>query len=158
MLKRFLIVSLLGLSLSAMTQAFAATSHSFGYDLARNLHTQVDDGQWNLDYQFSVGRRSALVLGLAKGDDYQVYEFGFKRYNQRYLSGTFFQLGLAYWQGDVNDSDLGVDLRLGYDLPVNTWLVFTGGVSSLYGVEQPTATGERDDYVLRPHLGIRVHF
>ncbi len=160
MSKRFLVASLLGLvvSLGAATQATAATSHAFGYDVFRQIDRTFDDGQANLTYQVSVGRRSALVAGFALGDDYQVYEAGFKRYNEKYLSGTFFQLGAAYWRGDVNDSDLGADLRLGYELPVNRWMVLSGAVSLLYGIDLPTSQAKGEDLHVRPHLGFKVHF
>ena len=160
MSKRFLVACLLGLMLGSgwVTQATAATSHAFGYDLLRQLDRTFDDGQANLSYQVSVGRRSALVAGFALGDDYQVYEAGFKRYNEKYLSGTFFQLGAAYWRGDVQASDLGADLRLGYELPINRWMLLSGAVSMLYGVDQPTSKGQSKDLHFRPHLGIKAHF
>jgi len=159
MSSRFLVALMFGLvlSLGFAAQASAATSHALGYDAVRQLDKSVDDGQYNLAYQISVGRRSALVAGFALGDDYQVYEAGFKRYNEKYLSGTFFQLGAAYWRGDVNDSDLAADLRLGYELPVNRWLVATAAVSAVYGIDHP-ATGKSDDLLFRPHLGFMIHF
>ncbi|SFC51545.1 hypothetical protein SAMN05660443_2931 [Marinospirillum celere] len=159
MSKRFLVALLLtlGLSLGWSSQAVAATSHAFGVDGLRLLDKSVDDGQYNLSYQISVGRRSALALTGAWGDDYQVYEAGFKRYNEKYLSGTFFQLGAAYWRGDVNSSDLAFDVRLGYELPLTRHLVASAAVSAVYGVDHPT-TGKDGDILFRPHLGLLFHF
>lgn len=159
MSSRFLVALMFGLALSLgfVAQASAGTSHAFGYDAVRQLDKSVDDGQHNLSYQISVGRRSAMVAGFALGDDYQVYEAGFKRYNEKYLSGTFFQLGAAYWRGDENDSDLVADLRLGYELPLSRWMVASAAVSAVYGVDHPS-TGKSDDILFRPHLGLMIHF
>ncbi|MDR9469144.1 hypothetical protein [Marinospirillum sp.] len=159
MSSRFLVALMFGLvlSLGVVAQTSAATSHAFGYDAVRQLDKSVDDGQLNLSYQLSLGRRSGLVLGAATGDDYQVFEAGFKRYNQKYLSGTFFQLGAAYWDGDQASSDLGADLRLGYELPLNRWMVASAAVSAVYGVDHPV-TGKSDDILFRPHLGLMIHF
>lgn len=159
MFSRFLVASILSLALSLgfVSQAAAATSHAFGFDAMRQLDKSVDDGQFNLSYQVSVGRRSALVGGFATGDDYQVYEAGFKRYNEKYLSGTFFQLGAAYWRGDEQDSELAADLRLGYELPLSRWLVASAAVSAVYGLDHPVS-GKSEDLLFRPHLGLKVHF
>ncbi|MFK7161624.1 hypothetical protein V6U78_11310 [Marinospirillum sp. MEB164] len=140
-----------------VSSAQANTSHAFGYDLARQLDRNQDDGQLNLSYQVSVGRRSALVLGLADGDEYQVYEAGFKRYNERYLSGTFYQLGASYWRGDEADSNIGADLRLGYEMPLTRWMVLSASISGVYGIDHPT-TGKKNELVIRPHLGVLLHF
>ncbi len=148
------------LLLGMMSSAQAATSIGFGYDLVRQLDKNQDDGQVNLAGQVSVGRRSALVLGLASGERYEVLEFAFKRYNERYLSGSFFQLGAGYWYGDKKKaakSKLGVDLRLGYELPITRNFVVSGAVSALYGPNNFN-TDKSDEVIFRSHLGVMFHF
>lgn len=153
-IKVLLVAVLLTGPLLLATTAHARTSHGFAFDAMRALDETLDGGQPNLSWQVSTGRRSALVLSGAAGDDYQVYEAGFKRYNERYLSGTFFQLGASYWKGDSGiDSELGLDLRLGYELPLTTWAVLTGAVSTVYGTDLTD-----NDLLFRPHLGIMIHF
>lgn len=162
MFNRFWVSLFVGLVLSfcVVGLAQASTSIGLGYDLARQLDKNQDDGQANLSLQVSIARRSAIVLGYAAGDKYQVVEAGFKRYNEKYLSGSFFQLGAGYWYGDKKKdakSKLGADLRLGYDLPVTTNLVVTGAVSAVYGIDN-TVTGKSDELLFRPHLGVMFHF
>jgi len=162
MFNRFWVSLFAGLAISLFFAGNiqASTSLGLGYDLARQLDKNQDDGQVNLSFQVSVMRRSALVVGLASGDRYHVVEAGFKRYNEKYLSGSFFQLGAGYWYGDKDkgaESNLGADLRLGYELPLTRNLVATGAVSLLYGVDNPV-TGKSDELLFRPHLGIMFHF
>lgn len=162
MFNRFWVPLLAGLVLSLLVigSAQAATSIGFGYDLARQLDKNQDDGQVNLTGQVSVGRRSALIMGLASGERYEVLELGFKRYNEKYLSGSFFQLGAGYWYGDKKKaakSKLGVDLRLGYELPITRHFVISGAVSALYGPNNLN-TNKSGEVILRPHLGIMFHF
>lgn len=162
MFNRFWVSLLAGLVLSLLVigSAQAATSIGFGYDLARQLDKNQDDGQVNLTGQVSVGRRSALIMGLASGERYEVLELGFKRYNEKYLSGSFFQLGAGYWYGDKKKgakSKLGVDLRLGYELPITRNFVISGAVSALYGPNNLN-TNESGEVILRPHLGVMFHF
>ncbi|NLW04898.1 MAG: hypothetical protein GX029_06705 [Pseudomonadaceae bacterium] len=162
MFKQFFVALFAGLVLSlvAIGSAQAETSLGFGYDLARQLDKNQDDGQINLTTQVSVGRRSALILGLASGERYQVLELAFKRYNEKYLSGSFFQLGTDYWYGDKKKgakSKLGLDLRLGYELPVTRNLVFSGAISALYGPNNLN-TNKSGELLLRPHLGVMFHF
>lgn len=159
MSSRFFVALMFGLVLilAFVPQASAGTSHAFSYDVVRQLDKSVDDGQFNLSYQVSVGRRSALVGGFALGDDYQVYEAGFKRYNEKYLSGTFYQLGAAYWRGDEADSELVADLRLGYELPLSRWMVASAAISGVYGLDHPVS-GKSGDILFRPHLGLKIHF
>ncbi len=162
MFKQFFVALFAGLAffLVAVGSAQAATSIGFGYDLARQLDKNQDDGQVNLATQVSVGRRSALILGLASGERYEVLEFAFKRYNEQYLSGSFFQLGADYWYGDRKKgakSKLGLDLRLGYELPVTRHLVFSGAISALYGPNNFN-TDKSSELILRPHLGVMFHF
>lgn len=145
------------LSFSGLSQA-SGNSHAFGYDLVRQLDTAQDGGQLNLSYQISSGRLSAIVFGLAEGDNYQMFEAGFKRYNERLLSGSFFQLGATYWNGSNGfDSDLGADLRIGYEWPLTRWAVFSAAISGVYGPDHPVS-GKSSEIIFRPHLGILVHF
>ena len=162
MFNRFWVSLFAGLVMSLLLAGNlqANTSIGLGYDVARQLDKNQDDGQTNLALQVSILRRSALVVGLASGDRYQVAEVGFKRYNEKYLSGSFFQLGASYWHGDEDkgaDSNLGADLRLGYELPITRNLVATGAVSMLYGVDNPI-TNKSDELIFRPHLGVIFHF
>lgn len=136
----------------------ADNSHAFSYDLVRQLDTVQDGGQLNLNYQVSTGRRSALVVGIADGDHFQVYELGFKRYNERLLSGTFFQLGASYWRGDDGyDSSAAADVRLGYELPLSRHFVLSGAISANYGAENPWSE-DSSDFIFRPHLSLMWHF
>lgn len=162
MFNRFWVSLFAGLVMSLLLvgNLQASTSIGLGYDVARQLDKNQDDGQANLALQVSILRRSALVVGLASGDRYQVAEVGFKRYNEKYLSGSFFQLGAGYWYGDKDKgakSNLGADLRLGYELPITRNLVATGAVSMLYGVDNPR-TNKSDELMFRPHLGVMFHF
>ncbi len=162
MFSRFWVSLFAGLVLSLLiiSTAQANTSIGLGYDLARQLDKSQDDGQTNLALQVSVARRSALVFGVAAGDSYKVFEAAFKRYNEKYLSGSFYQLGAGYWYGDKDKgakSRLGIDLRLGYELPITRSLVVSGAVSAVYGIENPV-TRKRDELVFRPHLGVMYHF
>ncbi|WP_162299743.1 hypothetical protein [Marinospirillum perlucidum] len=145
------------LTLVASSQAVAENSHALGYDVLRQVDQSVDGGQVNLNYQLSLGRRSGLVLGLASGDDFQVAEVAFKRYNEKYLSGTFFQLGAAYWDNGEEVSELVTDLRLGYELPLTPWMVASAAISGIYGLDHPM-TGKSGDPLFRPHLGVMIHF
>lgn len=162
MFSRFWVSLFAGLVLSLLIigTAQASTSIGLGYDLARQLDKSQDDGQTNLALQVSIARRSAVVVGVAAGDKYQVFEAGFKRYNEKYLSGSFFQLGAGYWYGDKKKdakSKLGVDLRLGYELPITRNLVVSGAVSALYGPNNPISN-KSDELIFRPHLGVMFHF
>lgn len=162
MFNRFWVSLFAGLVMSLLLvgNLQASTSIGLGYDVARQLDKNQDDGQANLALQVSILRRSALVVGLASGENYQVVEAGFKRYNEKYLSGSFFQLGAGYWYGDKDkgaSSKLGADLRLGYELPITRNLVATGAVSMLYGINNPV-TGKSDELLFRPHLGVMFHF
>lgn len=148
------------LSLLVIGSAQASTSLGFGYDVARQLDKSQDDGQTNLSFQVSIARRSAVVIGVADGERYQTFEAGFKRYNEKYLSGSFFQLGAGYWYGDKKKgakSKLGADLRLGYELPITRNLVVSGAVSALYGPNN-SVTNKSDEVIFRPHLGVMFHF
>ena len=162
MFSRFWVSLFVGLvmSLLLVATAQAASSLGLGYDLARQLDKNQDDGQINFSLQASVARRSAIVFGLAEGDKYKMVEAGFKRYNEKYLSGSFYQLGFGYWFGDRDkgaSSEFGLDFRLGYELPVTRNLVISGAVSTLYGMSNPV-TGESDALIFRPHLGVMFHF
>lgn len=156
---------LLGLMLLFLAVTFtgnlaAETSIGIGYDLARQLDSNQDDGQVNLSVQASVGRRSALVVDLAQGERYTNLEMGFKRYNEKYLSGSYFQLGANYWYGDKDKgakSKLGGELRLGYEQPLTRNLVAFGAVSMLVG-HNNSITGKEEDLIFRPHLGLMFHF
>lgn len=148
------------LSLTSINPAQAASSLAFGYDLARQLDKNQDDGQVNLNFQFATGRRSALVMEFGKGDRYQMYELAFKRYNEKFLSGSYFQLGLDYWHGKSSKnakSKLGLDVRTGYEIPLSPNFVAFGAVSLVYGPNN-TITNESKELLFRPHLGIRWHF
>lgn len=149
---------LLATGLSA-TAVEARTSHGIGFDAVRYLDQAQDGDQLNLSWQISTGRRSAIVLGIADGDQYQMYEAGFKRYNEKYLSGSFYQLGATYWNGSSGvDSELGVDVRVGYEIPLSRWAVVTGSVGTVYGVDTPQNSSSSLPLVFRPHLGVIFHF
>lgn len=150
-----LLVPLLGLA----TVAEARTSHGIGFDAVRYLDQAQDGDQLNLSWQVSTGRRSAVVVGIADGDQYQMYEAGFKRYNEKYLSGSFYQLGVSYWNGSSGvDSELGMDFRVGYEIPLSRWAVVTGSVGAVYGVDTPENSSSSLPFVFRPHLGVIFHF
>lgn len=150
-----LLVPLLGLG----TVAEARTSHGIGFDAVRYLDQAQDGDQLNLSWQVSTGRRSAVVVGIADGDQYQMYEAGFKRYNEKYLSGSFYQLGVTYWNGSSGvDSELGMDIRVGYEIPLSRWAVITGSVGTVYGVDTPENSSSSLPLVFRPHLGVIFHF
>ncbi|MBE0508318.1 MAG: hypothetical protein IBX50_16645 [Marinospirillum sp.] len=150
-----LLVPLLGLA----TVAEARTSHGIGFDAVRYLDQAQDGDQLNLSWQVSTGRRSALVVGIADGDQYQMYEAGFKRYNEKYLSGSFYQLGVSYWNGSSGvSSELGMDIRVGYEIPLSRWAVITGSVGTVYGVDTPENSSSSLPLVFRPHLGVIFHF
>lgn len=143
-----------------VTNAQAARSFAIGYDLARQFDVHQDDGQVNLTVQGSVGRRSAIVVDVAQGEKYTTLEIGFKRYNEKYLSGSYFQLGAGYWYGDEDKgakSSLGADLRLGYEQPLTQSFVAYGAVSMVYGQYDPL-TNEKESLQVRPHLGLMFHF
>lgn len=158
--KRPLVLVVL-VSLCALTGPVqAATSFAFGYDLARQLDKNQDDGQFNLNFQFATGRRSALTAEFAKGERMQTYELGFKRYNEKFLSGSFFQLGLGYWNGDKDKgakSKFALEARTGYEIPLSPSFVAFGAISLVYGPNNPI-TNEEKDVLFRPHLGLRWHF
>ncbi|SFX74492.1 hypothetical protein [Marinospirillum alkaliphilum] len=157
-IKALLIALLLLATGLAATAAEARTSHAFGFDALRYLDQAQDGDQFNLSWQMSTGRRSALVFGVADGDNYQMYEAGFKRYNERYLSGSFYQLGASYWNGDTGyKNDFGLDLRVGYEIPITRWAVVSGAISTLYGIDTPQ---NKDSYslVFRPHMSLLIHF
>lgn len=140
--------------------AQAANSFALGYDLARQLDQNQDEGQVNLNFQFAVGRRSAITTEVAVGERIQAYELGFKRYNEKFLSGSFFQLGVGYWNGDKDKgakSKFALEARTGYELPLTPSLVAFGAVSMVYGPNNPI-TNEEKELMFRPHLGLRFHF
>lgn len=157
--KALLLAGMLFSALGLATAAEAKTSHAIGFDAVRYLDEAQDGEQLNLSWQVSTGRRSAVVVGASDGDQFQMLEAGFKRYNEKYLSGSFFQLGASYWNGKSNvDSELGLDFRVGYEIPLSRWAVVSGSVGTLYGIETPANASSSLPLVFRPHLGILFHF
>lgn len=139
--------------------AHAETIHSFGTDVIRQFDkNQDEDGLVNLFYQASVGRRSALILGAAQGDERRIYDIAWKRYNDKYLNGSFFQFGATYWDGreEAIESKFGGEARVGYEWPIATWATLSGSVSATYGPEHPS-TGDQD-VIFLPHLSIMANF
>lgn len=172
MKKRMLSSTLiLAFSFIAFTpNANAAVSNGISIDLVRMLDTNQNPKYqgMNIGYQISITSKSAIYVGYAYMHPYKTHivEAGWKYYIQKYLNGVYLHLGANYWVSHnkkyrLRDS-LAADIRIGYELPINSWLVLSGGISGVFGPPSPTDVSATNiskyGFFFRPHLGFIAHF
>lgn len=153
-----------------VSNANASVSNGISIDLVRMLDTNQNPKYqgMNIGYQVSITSKSAIYIGYGYMHPYttHIVEAGWKYYVQKYLNGLYLHLGANYWVAHNSKykrrNSLAADIRVGYEIPISSWLVISGGVSAIFGPPSPTdesATNiSKYGFFFRPHLGLIAHF
>lgn len=136
--------------------SLADRQHSLGIDLVR----MVDEAQWrglfNLYYQCSINKESAIVLGLSHGHDVTIVEAAYKFYFKKYFDGPFAQAGASIGDYD-RDKEFGFTGAVGYEMSLTRYIVVSGAVEMTIGSMDNPSTRDRDP-IFRPILGATFAF
>ncbi len=153
--KKALIPLALSAAVALPMQASAMT-HSISTDLVRLIDNNMDDGMFNLYWQGSLSRTTAIRAGYSTGDDLSIVDVTFKGYLDRYHSGAFYEAGLTWWDG-ANDDDIGLMAALGYERTLAKHFVAGGSVQMIAGIDEEIAQKAETPFFL-PSLFISVAF
>ncbi len=149
---------ILSLFLILIIPAFASagTQHSLSIDTIRLVDKAQYDGMFNLYYQMSLNKRSALFTGMSIGDDVTIGEIGYKFYLARYFDGPFGQVGFS--MGDYDgETEFGITGAIGFEKSIIRHLVLCCAVEVTAGSMDNYATGDNDP-IFRPILGLTFAF
>ena len=136
--------------------ASAGTQHSLSVDMIRLVDKAQYDGMFNLYYQMSLNKRSAIITGLSVGDDVTIGEAGYKFYFERYFDGPFGQVAFNFGDYD-GDTEFGLSGAIGYEKSIVRHLVISCAVEVAAGSMDNYATGDNDP-IFRPILNIIFAF
>ncbi len=154
-LTKALILSLVSIfTLPAIT--FAGMQHSIGIDIIRTVDRAQYDALFNISYQGSLSKRTAIVASISADDDYTIGDIGFKYYFNRYFDGPFAQVGFNVGDYD-GDNEFGVSGSLGYEKSIVRHLVIGCAVEMIAGTMDNYATGDNDP-IFRPILNVIFAF
>ena len=133
-----------------------ANGWGIGIDVVRLIDGNQDDGMFNIFAQAPVAPSGAVVVGHAKGDNLTIIEGGYKHYLGSRLDSAFFQVGLGYYDIDVDD-DVGFIGHAGFEKRVARHIVVTGSVKMIAGIDE-TIIGYPETPVFQPTLGVMLAF
>ena len=153
-LKKALIPLALAAAVALPTQASAMT-HSISSDLVRLVDNNMDDGMFNLYWQGSLSRTTAVRAGYSTGDNLSILDVTFKGYLDRYHQGAFYEAGLTWW--DADDDDIGFMGALGYERTLAKHVVAGGSVQVVAGVDEQVS-GFAETPFFMPSLFISFAF
>ncbi len=154
-LTKALILSLICIfTLPALT--FAGMQHSIGVDIIRTVDRAQYDALFNISYQGSLSKKTAIVASISADDDYTIGDLGFKYYFKRYFDGPFAQVGFNVGDYD-GDTEFGVSGSLGFEKSIVRHLVISCAVEMLAGTMDNYATGDNDP-IFRPILSVIFAF
>lgn len=157
MMKRIsLLCALFAMLLTLPTASVAGTQHSLGIDMIRLVDQAQYEGMFNLYYQISINKQSAIVAGLSVGDDVTIGEAGYKFYLERYFDGPYGKVGLNVGDYD-GDTEVGVSAAIGYEKSIVRHLVVGCAVEVIGGSMDHYATGDHDP-IFRPVLNVIFAF
>ena len=158
MKKQFAITIILSLLVIFTIPAFvsAGTQHSLSVDMIRLVDKAQYDAMFNLYYQMSLNKRSALFTGMSIGDDVTIGEAGYKFYLERYFDGPFGQVGVSIGDYD-GDTEFGLTGAIGYEKSIVRHLVLSCAVEVTAGSMDNYATGDNDP-IFRPILSVVFAF
>ncbi|WP_114417344.1 hypothetical protein [Marinospirillum perlucidum] len=144
----FSFIAFLPLQASAMT-------HTLGTDLVRLLDGNMDDGMFNLSWQGSLSRSTAVRASYSTGDNLSILDVTFKAYIDRYHQGVFYEIGGSWWDGP-NDDSIGVLGALGYERSLVRHVVAGGSVQLYGGIDE--TVGKPESPFFLPSLFISYTF
>ncbi|SFX21903.1 hypothetical protein [Marinospirillum alkaliphilum] len=119
----------------------SAMTHTIGTDVVRLIDNNMDDGMFNLFWQGSLSRSSAVRASYSSGDNLNILEVTYKGYIDRYHQGVFYEVGGAWWDGR-NDDDLGLMAAIGYERSLAKHVVAGGSVQMVAGIDDAIGMGE----------------
>jgi len=154
-LTKALIPLALAAAIGLPTQATAMT-HSISSDLVRLVDNNMDNGMFNLYWQGSLSRTTAVRAGYSTGDNLSILDVTFKGYLDRYHSGAFYEAGVTWWDG-ANDDDIGFMGALGYERTLAKHVVAGGSVQMIAGVDEQVS-GFQETPFFMPSLFITLAF
>lgn len=154
-LKKLLVPLALAAAVALPMQA-SAMSHSISTDLVRLVDNNMDNGMFNLYWQGSLSRSSAIRAGYSTGDNLSILDVTFKGYIDRYHHGAFYEVGLTWWDG-ANDDDIGFMAALGYERTLAKHIVAGGAVQMVAGVDEQVA-GVAETPFFMPSLFVTFAF
>ncbi|WP_416886621.1 hypothetical protein [Marinospirillum sp.] len=154
-LKKALLPLVLSAAVALPLQASAMT-HSISTDLVRLVDNNMDNGMFNLYWQGSLSRNTAIRAGYSTGDDLSIVDVTFKGYIDRYHQGAFYEAGLTWWDGD-RDDDIGFMAALGYERTLAPHFVLGGSVQVVAGISEEVAQRAETPFFL-PSLYILFAF
>ncbi len=128
----------------------AGMQHSLGVDVIRMVDKAQYDGMFNLYYQLSLNKRSAIVAGFSSGDDVTIGEVGYKFYLKKYFDGPYGKIGANLGDYD-GDTEFGVSAAIGYEKSIVRHFVIGCAVELIAGSMDNYATGDNDP-IFRPVL------
>jgi len=140
----------------ALPMQASAMTHSISTDLVRLVDNNMDDGMFNLYWQGSLSRTTAVRAGFSSGDDLSILDVTFKGYLDRYHQGAFYEAGLTWWDG-ANDDDIGFMGALGYERTLAPHFVAGGSVQVVAGIDEEVAQVRETPFFM-PSLYITFAF
>lgn len=150
------------LALACATDAAAAGRQSaIGLDMVRLLDVgqfEPDDGTLNLFFQGYLTQQTAFTFGYAWGDRSSIPELGYKIYNQQYLSGTYWQVGLASIDvdGTAYNHEPAAWGSFGFEKQAVENVYISGAAKAYVGVDHPK-TGDKE-IIFVPTLSVMFAF
>lgn len=135
---------------------FAGVQHSLSVDMIRMVDKAQYDGLFNIYYQCSLNKQTAVVAGISMDNDYSIAEFSLKYYLEKYFEGPFVQAGINIGDYD-KDSEIGLSAAIGYEKSIARHIVISGAVEMLAGTMDNYVTGNNEP-MFRPILSIMFAF
>lgn len=118
-----------------------AMSHSISTDIVRQIDKNMYDGMFNLYWQGSLSKSTAVRAGYSTGTDMSIIDVTYKKYIDRYHQGVFVEGGGSYWDGK-NDSSVGILGAVGYERTLASHFVAGGSVQMYMGIDEKVAGAE----------------
>jgi hypothetical protein len=120
----------------------SAMTHTIGTDVIRLIDNNMDDGMFNLFWQGSLNRSSAIRVSYSSGsNDLSILEVTYKGYIDRYHRGVFYEVGGAWWDGR-NDDDIGLMAAIGYERSLARHVVAGGSAQMVAGIGEDVSGRE----------------
>lgn len=135
---------------------FAGTQHSIGTDVIRTVDQAQYDALFNINYQFSLNQKSAIVASISADNDITIADVGYKYYFEKYFDGPFAQVGFNIGDYD-GDTEIGISGSVGYEKSIVRHLVIGCAVEMIAGTMDNYTTGDRDP-TFRPILNVMFAF
>ena len=153
-LKNALVPLALAAAVALPMQASAMT-HTISTDLVRLLDGNMDDGMFNLSWQGSLSRSTAVRASYSTADNLSILDVTFKAYVDRYHQGVFYEIGGSWWDGQ-NDDSIGLMGALGYERSLVKHVVAGGSVQLYGGIDEQVGKPESPFFL--PSLFISYAF